>query len=65
MTLYKTPDKTYQIVIKDEEDRNTQREEQILKDFLYCERMGDFITIKNRISKGLKWGELIEIKIDG
>lgn len=62
MTIYKNKGKIYQIIIRDEEDRNTQREEQILNDFLHCEKIGDYITIKNRIAKGLKWGELVEIK---
>jgi hypothetical protein len=62
MVTYKHKNKIYQIIIKDEDDRNTQREEQILRDFKHCEQTNDYITIKNRMTNGLKWGWLIEIK---
>ena len=62
MTTYTYKNITYQIVIKDEWDRCRQREEQILKDFKYCEQTHDYITIKNRMRNGIKWGWLIEIK---
>ena len=61
MVIYKHKNKTYQIVIKDEWDRCREREEQILKDFKYCEQTHDYITIKNRITNGTKWGWLIEV----
>jgi uncharacterized protein YrzB (UPF0473 family) len=57
MVIYKHKNKTYQIVIKDEEGR----EEQILRDFKHCEQTNDYLTIKNRITNGTKWGWLIEI----
>ena len=38
------------------------REEIILSDFLYCESIGDWDTIKNRMSNGLKWGWLVEVE---
>jgi hypothetical protein len=62
MTTYTYKNITYQIVIKDEWDRCRQREEQILKDFKYCEQTHDYITIKNRMRNGIKWGWLVEIK---
>ena len=62
MTTYKYKNKTYQILITDEWDRCRQREEQILKDFKYCEQTHDYITIKNRMRNGIKWGWLVEIK---
>lgn len=39
-----------------------QRSEQLLRDFLHCEKRGDWNTIKNRITNGLMWGWLTEIK---
>jgi|TARA_B110000977_G_scaffold147422_1_gene186819 hypothetical protein len=62
MTTYTYKNITYQIVITDEWDRCRQREEQILKDFQHCEKTGDFLTIKNRMTNGIKWGWLIKIK---
>ena len=62
MTTYTYQNITYQIVIKDEWDCCRQREEQILKDFKYCEQTHDYITIKNRMTNGIKWGWLVEIK---
>ena len=38
------------------------RAEHILKDFLYCEETKDWITIKNRITNGIMWGWLKEVK---
>ena len=60
MTTYTYKNKTYQILITDEWDRCRQREKQILKDFQYCEETGDWGTIKNRMTNGIKWGWLIE-----
>ena len=28
----------------------------LVNDFKHCESIGDYITIKNRIAGGLKWG---------
>ena len=39
-----------------------QRAEQLLKDFLHCESVGDWNTIKNRITNGTMWGWLKEVK---
>jgi len=62
MTTYTYKNITYQIIITDEWDRCRQREEQILRDLQYCEKTGDWGTIKNRMTNGLKWGWLIKIK---
>jgi len=47
---------TYEII------EEPQRANQLLRDFLYCEEKGDWLTIKNRISNGLLWGWLREVK---
>ena len=36
--------------------------QQLLRDFKYCESIGDWRTIENRISGGLKWNWIIEVK---
>ena len=61
MATYTYKNIKYQIAITDEWDRCKQREEQILKDFKYCEKINDWSTIKNRMTSGIKWGWLIEI----
>lgn len=62
MTKYVYKNKTYQIEITDEGRFNQQREEQILNDFKLCEAKGDWLTINNRVTNGLKWGWIKEIK---
>ena len=42
-------------------DGDTLRAEQLLRDFLHCEEVRDWGTIKNRITNGLKCGWLKEI----
>ena len=39
-----------------------ERAEQLLKDFLHCEKRGDWSTIKNRIINGTMWGWLKEVE---
>ena len=39
-----------------------ERAEQLLKDFLHCEKIGDWRTIKNRIINGTMWGWLKEVE---
>ena len=39
-----------------------ERAEQLLKDFLHCEKKGDWLTIKNRLTNGLMWGWLKEVE---
>lgn len=43
-------------------DGDDLRAQQLLRDFLHCEKVGDWDTISNRISNGLKWGWLKEIE---
>jgi len=38
-----------------------ERAEQLLKDFLHCEKKGDWETIKNRITNGTMWGWLKQL----
>ena len=33
----------------------------VLNDFLHCEKTGDWNTIKNRMTNGIKWGWLKEV----
>jgi hypothetical protein len=47
---------TYEIIDGD------KREEYILRDFMYCESIGDWNTIKNRIIGGTMHGWLKEIE---
>lgn len=42
-------------------DGDEGRADQLLRDFLHCESIGDWGTIKNRIRNGLLWGWLREI----
>ena len=60
--IYTHKGKRYRILthITDREgDRG--RGEQLLRDFLHCEEVGDWETVKNRITNGLKWGWLLEL----
>ena len=47
---------TYEILTKE----GKQRDNQILIDFLHCEKTHDWMTIKNRITNGVMWGWLRE-----
>ena len=60
--IYTYRGKRYEILsqITDEDDEG--RAEQLLIDFLHCEKVGDWDTIGNRISNGLKWGWIKEIQ---
>ena len=60
--IYTYRGKPYEILshITDEDDKG--RAEQLLIDFLHCEKVGDWRTIKNRITNGLMWGWLKEKK---
>jgi len=59
--IYRYKGKSYEIIITDEEEYNEQRMKQILNDFLHCEKIGDWITINNRMTNGKKWGWLKEV----
>lgn len=54
MIVYKYKGVEYEIL-----DPNAQR---ILDDFLYCESIGEWQTIKNRMINGIKFEWLREIK---
>ena len=43
-------------------DEGGERDKQILIDFNHCLKNRDWTTIKNRITNGLMWGWLTEIK---
>ena len=43
-------------------DEGKERDEQILIDFNHCLENRDWTTIRNRITNGLMWGWLTEIK---
>ncbi len=58
MIQYKFRGIEYKILTKE----GKERDEQILIDFLHCEKVRDYQTIKNRITNGLMWGWLTEIK---
>lgn len=58
MIEYTYKGKTYEIISEDEGEYNQQRKEIILRDFLLCEKSGDYNTIKNRMTNGIKWGWL-------
>jgi hypothetical protein len=62
MVTYKYKNKIYEIIVKDEGEYNLQRKNQILSDFLFCEKIGEWNTINNRVTNGIKWGWLKEIK---
>ena len=54
MTIYKFKGNEYEIL-----DEDAHR---ILSDFKYCEEIGDYKTIQNRITNGVIYGWLNKIK---
>jgi len=54
MITYTFQNKTYEIL--------GERKEQLYNDFMHCEEIKDYVTIKNRIINGTMWGWLKEIK---
>ena len=62
MSIYTYKGTQYQIVREKVDKDDEGRAEQILRDFQHCESMGDWMTIKNRITNGLMWGWLRELK---
>lgn len=61
--IYTYKGKSYEI-LRAECDSPSQpnRAEGLLRDFLHCESVGDWGTIKNRITNGLIWGWLKEVE---
>jgi len=59
--IYKYKGKSYEIMCNDEGEWSEQRKEQILNDFKHCEKIGEWITINNRMTNGIKWGWLKEV----
>jgi hypothetical protein len=59
--VYQFKGESYEIIITDEGEYNEQRMEIILRDFLAMEKSGDWITINNRMTNGIKWGWLKKI----
>jgi hypothetical protein len=51
-------------LLNDTRDERPNWKEQVLRDFHHCIEKRDWITIKNRISNGLMWGWLKEVKED-
>jgi hypothetical protein len=60
--IYTYKGKSYEILsqITDKDDEG--RANQLLRDFLHCESVGDWGTIKNRIINGVMWGWLKEVE---
>lgn len=61
--IYTYKGKSYEI-LREECDSPSQpnRAEGLLRDFVYCESVGDWGTIKNRITNGLLFGWLKEVE---
>ena len=61
--IYTYRGKRYEILSSvTNEDGDDGRAQQLLIDFLHCEKVGDWDTISNRITNGLKWGWIREIQ---
>jgi len=58
MVTFTFKGKTYEIV----SDDSMRTSEDLLRDFEYCLEVRDYQTIKNRITGGLMWGWMKEIK---
>jgi hypothetical protein len=60
--IYTYKGKSYEIRsdVTDKDDKG--RAEQLLIDFKHCEKVGDWGTIKNRITNGTMWGWLKEVE---
>ena len=60
--IYKYKSKSYEILCDDEGEFSEQRQQIVLRDFKHCEKIGDWNTINNRMTNGIKWGWLKIIK---
>lgn len=49
--IYEFRQVKYEVIGVDDDDSL-----RLVNDFKYCESIGDYQTIKNRITGGLKWG---------
>tara|TARA_B100001564_G_C20573640_1_gene639605 strand:+ start:460 stop:642 length:183 start_codon:yes stop_codon:yes gene_type:complete len=58
MVTFTFKGKTYEIISND----NMRTPDDLLRDFKYCFEVRDYQTIKNRVTNGLRWGWLKEIK---
>ena len=60
--IYTYKGKSYEILSSiTNRDGDNQRANQLLRDFLHCESIGDWNTLKNRINGGLHNGWLKEV----
>ena len=59
--IYTYKGKSYEILSQITDNDDKGRANQILTDFLHCESVGDWGTIKNRITNGTMWGWLKEV----
>ena len=64
VVTFKFKGKEYQIVPEESEVQTepVRPAESLLRDFEYCKEVGDYQTIKNRITNGLHWGWIKELK---
>jgi len=65
LVTFRFKNKEYQIVPEESKvlTEPVRPVECLLRDFEYCKEVGDYQTIKNRITNGLLWGWIREIKI--
>ena len=64
LVTFKFKGKEYQIVPEESKvlTEPVRPAESLLRDFEYCKEVGDYQTIKNRITNGLHWGWIKELK---
>jgi len=64
VVTFKFKGKEYQIVPEESKvlTEPVRPAESLLRDFEYCKEVGDYQTIKNRITNGLHWGWIKELK---
>ena len=64
VVTFKFKGKEYQIVPEESKvlTEPVRPAESLLRDFEYCKEVGDYQTIKNRITNGLRWGWIKELK---
>ena len=61
--IYHFRGKNYEILeeVLNKDGDDPMRAECVLRDFQFCERKQDWLTITNRITSGLHWGWLKEL----